>query len=132
MILLGFAVWTWLVHCWAVSSGRDHLLEGVRPLYLGVAAFTYLPVAGSLWLLAFPSDRRPWPWADEEEPPRFMAEGDAQALARVIRDETDLDVRVVAQGVHFAVELDTPATRYRLAREDEWSALRPRLTGRRG
>ncbi len=130
-VLLGFAAWAWVVHRWAVTSGRDHLLGGVRPLYFGVAAFTYLPVAGGLWLLAFPNDRRPWPWAEEEEPLRYMGEADAEALAQAIREDTGLDVRFVLQGTHFAVDIDTPATRYRLTREEDWPALRRRLTDRR-
>jgi len=128
---LGYAVWLWVVHRWAVSGGRNHLLEGDRPLYLAVAGITYFPVPCCLWLLAFPRDGRLAPWAEEEKPLRSMGETEAEALAQVVRDGTGLQVSVRAQGAHFVVDVDTPATRHRLTREEQWPDLRRRLGGRR-
>jgi len=127
---LGYASWLWVVHRWAVAGGRDYLVEGVRQPYVAVAACTYFPLACGLWLLAFPGDRRPFPWAEEDEPLRFMGKPDAEALAQAVRDDTGLHTVVTPQGSHFAVDVDTPATRYRLLREDEWPDLRRRLVER--
>jgi hypothetical protein len=57
--LAGYALWTGAVRDWAARHGHTSLLTGMRPKYAGVAAMTFWPVVGLVWVLIYPGDV--WP-----------------------------------------------------------------------
>ena len=65
--LAGYLLWAWVVHNWATAHHYGALLSGPKPLYLGVAAMTYFPLAILSWHVMYPGDPRIFPWAKPDE-----------------------------------------------------------------